>query len=56
MRWRYSQPHDLLDQRLLTTMVDGVPLHFAGDAFVHARVEGAALSGLAVAETVLGLR
>lgn len=55
MRWRYAQPSDLLDQRLLTTAVDGVPLHFAGDAFGHARVEGAALSGLAVAATVLGV-
>lgn len=53
MRWRYAQPTDLLDRRLLSTAVDGAPLHVAGDAFGHARVEGAALSGLAVADAVL---
>lgn len=47
-KWRYSQPMQIYPQRFL-----GIPvlpyLYFAGDAFVAPRVEGAALSGIAVA-------
>ena len=48
-RWRYSIPTALHDKatHLDTTIA---PIAFAGDAFHEARVEGAALSGLAAAE------
>lgn len=52
-RWRYAQPRDLVEQASLMADVDGAPVAFAGDAFGHARVEGAARSGLAAAETLL---
>lgn len=45
-RWRYALPTTLHPERyLLATQIP--PLVFAGDAFGTARVEGAALSGLA---------
>lgn len=45
-RWRYALPTTLHPERFL--MAEGLPpLIFAGDAFGEARVEGAALSGLA---------
>lgn len=50
-RWRYSQPRDPTDRRAVRADVDGLPILFAGDAFGHARVEGAARSGLAAATT-----
>lgn len=54
MRWRYAQPTVLHDDRCLRA--EGVaPLVFAGDAFGEARVEGAALSGVAAATGLLGL-
>lgn len=53
-RWRYAQPRDLVEQATLTAEVDGAQVAFAGDAFAHARVEGAACSGLAAAEALLG--
>lgn len=51
-RWRYAQPRDLADERAVRADVDGAPVVFAGDAFGHARVEGAARSGLAAAATL----
>ena len=52
-RWMYAQPIDCYPERCLYTAVNGLPIVFAGDAFKHARVEGAALSGLAAAESLL---
>lgn len=51
-RWRYAQPRDLIAQRALHTVVDDAAVVFAGDAFGHARVEGAARSGLAAAAAI----
>jgi len=47
-KWRYARPVTLHPAR--TLLAQGLPpLAFAGDAFHEARVEGAALSGLAAA-------
>lgn len=52
-RWRYSQPTVLHPERCL--VAKNVPkLVFAGDAFGHPRIEGAALSGLAAGDALLG--
>ena len=51
-RWLYSQPQNPWPQPYyLPECV--LPLALAGDAFGHARVEGATLSGLAAAEQLL---
>ncbi|MBA2504115.1 MAG: FAD-dependent oxidoreductase [Pyrinomonadaceae bacterium] len=52
-RWRYSKPTVTYTERCLA--VQTPPLVFAGDAFGGARVEGAALSGLAAAEQLATL-
>lgn len=52
-RWLYAQPITHYPDRCLRVELNGLPLIFAGDAFKHARVEGAALSGLAAAENLI---
>lgn len=51
-RWMYAQPIECYPDRFLKTAVNGLPIVFAGDGFKHARVEGAALSGLAAAKSL----
>jgi predicted NAD/FAD-dependent oxidoreductase len=46
-KWRYSQPAHIYTERFLE-IPGSQPLFFAGDAFGGPRVEGAALSGMAV--------
>lgn len=53
-RWRYSEPVQIYPERFLA-VESPAPLVFAGDIFGSARVEGAALSGLAAAEKILQL-
>jgi predicted NAD/FAD-dependent oxidoreductase len=50
--WRYSQPTVLHPEPTLLIPVPA-PIALAGDAFAGARVEGAALSGIAAAERLL---
>jgi predicted NAD/FAD-dependent oxidoreductase len=50
--WRYSHPQNPLDQPFLFGDFPG-PVYFGGDAFHGGKVEGAALSGLAIAEHLL---
>ncbi len=50
-RWRYSIPTVLHHERFLRA-ADLPPLYFAGDAFGSPRIEGAALSGLAIGEAI----
>lgn len=52
-RWRYSWVEEGLEDRCLVAS-QHPPLLFAGDAFGAAKVEGAALSGLAAADRMLG--
>jgi len=54
MRWRYARVAEADPGPCLATSVDGAPLVVAGDAFGGARVEQAALSGLAAADAVIG--
>ena len=51
-RWKFSMPVEPHPEKFLR--VDGAaPILFAGDAFQGPRVEGAALSGIAAAESLL---
>jgi renalase len=53
-KWRYARPLMMHADRCVSVEpVEGTRLVFAGDAFGEARVEGAALSGLAAAEALL---
>lgn len=53
-KWRYARPTVLHADRCVTTNpLEDTTLVFCGDAFGEARVEGAALSGLAAAEALL---
>lgn len=51
-RWRYSQPQVTHPDTCLLVH-QPLPLVFAGDAFGAARLEGAAMSGIAAAEALL---
>jgi predicted NAD/FAD-dependent oxidoreductase len=51
-KWRYSQPAQMYPERFLE-VPDVLPVYFAGDAFGGPRVEGAALSGIAVAQHLM---
>lgn len=53
-RWRFSQPRSPITTAAPAARVDGAPLVFAGDAFTQSKVEGAARSGVAAAEALLG--
>jgi predicted NAD/FAD-dependent oxidoreductase len=53
-RWRYSEPVAFYMDPCLV-LQEPLPLAFAGDAFVSARIEGAALSGMAAAEALLAM-
>jgi renalase len=56
-KWRYARPlvgHP--DACVSVAPIEGTQLIFAGDAFGGAKVEGAALSGLAAAQAVLDRR
>ena len=55
-KWRFARPIQSLPDRFIQTEpIPGTALLFAGDAFGGSKVEGAALSGLAVSEQVLRL-
>lgn len=51
-RWRYSQPTSMHPELTLFTD-DPAPVAFAGDAFSGAKIEGAALSGMAAAQKLI---
>ncbi len=51
-RWKFSMPVEPYPEKFLRVDEDA-PILFAGDAFQGPRVEGAALSGIAAAESLL---
>jgi predicted NAD/FAD-dependent oxidoreductase len=51
-RWRYAEPKTILN-RGCVLLETSVPLVLAGEVFAGARIEGAALSGLAAAKAVV---
>jgi predicted NAD/FAD-dependent oxidoreductase len=53
-RWRYALPTTLHGARFLRA-ADLPPLYFGGDAFGGPRIEGAALSGLAIAAALAAI-
>lgn len=55
-KWRYAAPRRGLDQRYIQLPHTSSPVYVAGDAFGGAKLEGAFLSGRAVAEAVLSAR
>jgi renalase len=55
--WKFARPLVGLQQACIVAQGQtGVPIGFSGDAFGSSKVEGAALSGLAVAERLLDPR
>ncbi len=53
--WKFARPLVGLSQSCMVSQgQSGAPIGFIGDAFGSSKVEGAALSGLAVAEQLLG--
>ena len=57
-RWRYANvPHGVEAGTSLQLARDGEPpLHVAGDAFLHAKIEGAYRSGEEAANAILASR
>lgn len=53
-RWSHSGPVDVLPESSLTICAQPGPVIMCGDAFGGAKVEGAFLSGLAAAESLVG--
>jgi hypothetical protein len=51
-RWLYSHPRVVFEERTFL-ISDPAPIALAGDAFGGPRIEGAALSGLAAAQTII---
>ncbi len=51
-RWLYSQPKVVFEERTLF-ISEPAPIAFAGDAFGGPRIEGAALSGISAAESII---
>ncbi len=52
-RWRYAQPIETHPRRCLAVDLTA-PLVLCGDAFGGPRIEGAALSGIAAAQSIMG--
>ena len=56
-RWRYANvPHGVEAAATLQLAREGPPIHVAGDAFLHAKVEGAYGSGQEAAKAILAAR
>ena len=52
-RWRFATPQTIWPERCWSATDVAAPLVLAGDAFGGPRVEGAALSGLAAAQSLI---